>query len=208
MVALEPYISTIQDMMEDESIPRFSTNLAFFTRSKNSQEIESKIIYSILRTHQPKKAERYFFLNIVNHEDPYTFEYQIEEILPNKIFRVSFILGFKIQISIHDYFLQVLDDMISDQIIPNKSYYPSLRKHNIPPDLLYIILDNVYINQYFLTVKEQIVMNVYHVVRKLGSSDFTVYGLASHNVKVESTPLLYDPALVHKIKQTGFKRLN
>lgn len=203
-VTLDTYISTIQDMKLDETIPKYATNLAFFSRAKNAGDIESKIIYSILRA-QPKRADHYFLLSIINHEDPYTYEYKIDEVLPGTVYRVYFILGFKIERAINDYFLQVLSDMTDDGIIPERSSHPSLRDHNIPPDLKYIVVDNVYVNEYLLSVKEKMTMNLYHFVRKLGSNDFTAFGLVAHNVVVESAPLLYDPVRVHKIKRAGFK---
>ena len=206
-VKLEHYISTIQDMKLDETIPKYATNLAYFSRAKNTQEIESKIIYSMIRS-QPKRADHYFILNIVNHEDPYTYEYKIDEILPGTIYRIHFILGFKVDRLINDYFQQVLTDMVDEGIIPDRSSHPSLRAHNIPPDLKYIIIDNVYINDYLLTIREKIIMNVYNFVRKMGSNDFTAFGLVSHNVVVESAPLLYNPVRVHKIKQVGFNRFD
>ncbi|QCX53582.1 KUP/HAK/KT family potassium transporter [Elizabethkingia sp. JS20170427COW] len=204
-VKLENYISTIQDMKLDETIPKYATNLAYFSRSKDPSEIESKIIYSIIRA-QPKRADHYFILNIVNHEDPYTYEYKIDEILPGTIYRIHFILGFKVDRLINDYFQQVLNDMIDEGIIPDRSSHPSLRAHNIPPDLKYVVIDNVYINDYLLTVREKIVMNAYNFVRKMGSNDFTAFGLVPHNVVVESAPLLYNPVRVHKIKQVGYNR--
>lgn len=206
-VKLEHYISTIQDMKLDETIPKYATNLAYFSRAKNTQEIESKIIYSMIRS-QPKRADHYFILNIVNHEDPYTYEYKIDEILPGTIYRIHFILGFKVDRLINDYFQQVLTDMVDEGIIPDRSSHPSLRAHNIPPDLKYVIIDNVYINDYLLTIREKIIMNVYNFVRKMGSNDFTAFGLVSHNVVVESAPLLYNPVRVHKIKQVGFNRFD
>ncbi|NAW50530.1 potassium transporter Kup [Elizabethkingia argentiflava] len=204
-VKLEHYVSTIQDMKLDETIPKYATNLAYFSRAKKPRDVESKIIYSIIRS-QPKRADHYFILNIINHEDPYTYEYKIDEILPGTIYRIYFILGFKVDRLMNDYFQQVLNDMVDEGIISDRSSHPSLRAHNIPPDLKYVVIDNVYINDYLLTIREKIIMNVYNFVRKMGSDDFTAFGLASHNVVVESAPLFYNPVREHKIKQVGFNR--
>jgi KUP system potassium uptake protein len=125
-----------------------------------------------------------------------------------ELFTDNFILGFKVDRLINDYFQQVLTDMVDEGIIPDRSSHPSLRAHNIPPDLKYIIIDNVYINDYLLTIREKIIMNIYNFVRKMGSNDFTAFGLVSHNVVVESAPLLYNPVRVHKIKQVGFNRFD
>ena len=90
-VKLNDYISTIKDLKLDESIPKYATNLAFLSRAKREGEIESKIIYSIMRK-QPKRADHYFILNIINQEDPFTFKYDVDEIMPGTIYRVNFCL--------------------------------------------------------------------------------------------------------------------
>jgi KUP system potassium uptake protein len=70
-VKLRDYVSTIKDIKLDESIPKYATNLSFLSRAKREDEVESKIIYSIMRS-QPKRADHYFILNIINQEDPFT----------------------------------------------------------------------------------------------------------------------------------------
>ncbi|USL95115.1 KUP/HAK/KT family potassium transporter [Riemerella anatipestifer] len=206
-VKLENYISTIRDLKLDDSVPKYATNLAFFSRAKREDEIESKIIYSIIRA-QPKRADHYFILNIINQENPYTFKYEIDEVLPGTIYKINFLLGFKIDRRINDYFQDVLEDMMNSEIISDKSNYPSLRSHNIPPDMKYVIIDNVYINDNLFTIKEKITMNIYNFVKKLGSNDFKAFGLATHNVVVESAPLLYSAAGDKRIQMDNFKTSN
>lgn len=196
---LKNYISTIEDIKNDESIPKYATNLAFFSRSKKEYELESKIIYSIIRS-QPKRADHYFILTIINQEEPYTFKYTIDELSPGTIFKINFLLGFKIDRRINDYFEDVLNDMMKQGLISDKSSFPSLKKHNISPDMKYVIIDNTYIQDYLLTFKEKIILNFYHFVKHFGSNDFKAFGLASHNVTVESAPLFNTPSRKHRIK--------
>lgn len=206
-VKLEKYVPIIKELKLDETIPKYSTNLAFLSRAKKDDEIESKIIYSILRK-QPKRADHYFILNIVNQEDPFTFQYTIDEIMPGTIYRINFLLGFKIDRRINDYFDQVLKDMMEEGSIPARSSHPSLRSYNIPPDLKYVIIDNTYINDTLLTVKEKITLNIYNFVKYIGSDDFKAWGVSPHNVVVESAPLL-DPQLdTKKIEQVAFRHFH
>jgi KUP system potassium uptake protein len=199
-VKLENYIPVIKDMKLDETIPKYATNLAYLSRAKSVNEIESKIIYSIIRK-QPKRADHYFILNIINQENPYTFKYYIDEIMPGTIFRINFLLGFKIDRRINDYFDQVLKDMMEQEMIPSRSSYPSLLDHNIPPDLKYVIIDNTYINDVLLTIKEKIILNIYNFVKYIGSDDFKAWGVSPHNVVVESAPLLDQDIVAKKIQQ-------
>ena len=203
-IKLDKYVPVIKDLKLDETIPKYATNLAFLSRAKREDEIEAKIIYSILRK-QPKRADHYFILNIVNQEDPYTFKYNVDEIMPGTIYRVNFLLGFKIDRRINDYFDQVLNDLMEEDVIPSRSPHPSLRAHNVPPDLKYVIIDNTYINDTLLTVKEKLTLNIYNFVKYIGSDDFKAWGVSPHNVVVESAPLLDQKIVTKKIQQVDFK---
>ncbi len=204
-IRFDKYVPVIKEMKLDETIPKYATNLAFLSRAKREDEIEAKIIYSILRK-QPKRADHYFILNIVNQEDPYTFKYTVDEIVPGTIYRVNFLLGFKVDRRINDYFDDVLKDLMVEGILPSRSSHPSLRAHNIPPDLKYVIIDNTYINDTLLTVKEKITLNIYNFVKYIGSDDFKAWGVSPHNVVVESAPLLDQDIMVKKIQQVAFRR--
>ena len=206
-VKLEKYVCIIKDLKLDETIPKYATNLAFLSRAKREDEVEAKIIYSILRK-QPKRADHYFILNIVNQEDPFTFKYNIDEIMPGTIYRINFLLGFKIDRRINDYFDDVLADMMEEGTIPSRSSHPSLRAHNIPPDLKYVIIDNTYINDTLLTVKEKITLNLYNFVKYIGSDDFKAWGVSSHNVVVESAPILDQKVITNKIQLVDFRHYN
>jgi KUP system potassium uptake protein len=203
-IKLDKYVSIIKDLKLDETIPKYATNLAFLSRAKKDDEIEAKIIYSIIRK-QPKRADHYFILNIVNQEDPFTFKYTVDEIMPGTIYKVNFLLGFKVDRRINDYFADVLKDLMEEGIIPSVSPHPSLRAHNVPPDMKYVVIDNTYINDKLLTVKEKIVLNIYNFVKYIGSDDFKAWGVSPHNVVVESAPLLDQEIVTEKIEQVRVK---
>ncbi|MCS3531471.1 KUP/HAK/KT family potassium transporter [Chryseobacterium sp. JUb7] len=206
-VKIDKYVSIIKDMKLDETIPKYCTNLAYLSRAKKNDEVESKIIYSIIKK-QPKRADHYFILSIVNQEDPYTFKYTVDEILPGTVYKINFLLGFKVDRRINDYFNMVLKDLMADGTIPSRSSHPSLRAHNIPPDLKYVIIDNTYINDILLTVKQKITLNIYNFVKYIGSDDFKSWGVTSHNVVVESAPITELTVYDNKIEQAGFLRHN
>ncbi|REC54755.1 potassium transporter Kup [Chryseobacterium piscium] len=206
-VKIDKYVSIIKDMKLDETIPKYCTNLAYLSRAKRNDEIESKIIYSIIKK-QPKRADHYFILSIVNQEDPYTFKYSVDEILPGTIYKINFLLGFKVDRRINDYFNMVLKDLMAEGTIPSRSSHPSLRAHNVPPDLKYVIIDNTYINDILLTVKQKITLNIYNFVKYIGSDDFKSWGVTSHNVVVESAPLTEETISSSKIQQAEFRRSN
>ena len=98
--------------------------------------------------------------------------------------------------------------MMEEGSIPSRSSHPSLRAYNIPPDLKYIIIDNTYINDTLLTVKEKITLNIYNFVKYIGSDDFKAWGVSAHNVVVESAPLLDQKVVTKKLQQVEFRHYN
>jgi KUP system potassium uptake protein len=62
-VPLEDYISKIQELSSDRSVPKYATHLVYLTSADNSKEIEHKIIYSILNK-KPKRADIYWLVHV------------------------------------------------------------------------------------------------------------------------------------------------
>ena len=94
-VRIEEYISKLEELSNDTSVPKYATHLVYLTSANNPKEIEHKIIYSILRG-KPKRADIYWFVHVDTLDDPYTCEYKVEHIIPNDIIRVEFRLGFRV----------------------------------------------------------------------------------------------------------------
>src|SRR5205085_2896390 len=88
-VKFDKYLPLLKELSEDNSVPKYATNLVYLTSSDYSFEIESKIIYSILNK-QPKRADNYWFVHVSVLDDPYTMEYRIDILVPEKVFRVDF----------------------------------------------------------------------------------------------------------------------
>src|SRR6187402_3883334 len=113
-VRLETYISKIQELSSDRSIPKFGTHLVYLTSADNPKEIEHKIIYSILNK-KPKRADIYWFVHVDTMDDPYTCEYKVEHIIPNDIIRIDFRLGFRMEPRINLMFRKVVEDLVANK---------------------------------------------------------------------------------------------
>src|SRR5690606_16129608 len=58
-VEIENYYGILSELSEDESVPRFASQLVYLTSANFKSEIESKIMYSILQK-KPKRADIYW----------------------------------------------------------------------------------------------------------------------------------------------------
>jgi KUP system potassium uptake protein len=104
---IEKYLPFMEDISNDETIPKFSSHLVYTTHANNRTEIEAKAIQSIMNL-QPKRADVYWFLHVDIVDNPYTLEYKVTHLIPKKVIRVDFYMGFKMQPRINEYFKQVL----------------------------------------------------------------------------------------------------
>ena len=109
---LENYLTKLQELSRDESIPKNATHLVYLTSADNPREIEQKIIYSILYR-KPKRADIYWFVHVETTDEPYTSEYVINHIIPNDVIRVDFKLGFRVQPRINLFFQRVIEELVS-----------------------------------------------------------------------------------------------
>jgi KUP system potassium uptake protein len=200
-LTIKSFFKIISDINKDTTIPKYSTNLVYLSKADLKTEIEGKIIYSIINK-QPKRADNYWILHIDHVDDPTTFEYSFEKLIPDILFRVNIRLGFQVQPLINLYFRQIIDELVKTKEFDIISKYPSLRKNNIPGDFRFIIIHRVYNQNQGLKVKERITMNLYNIIKHLGITDTRAYGLDTSNVQVESVPLVIKREYKSKIKRT------
>src|SRR5436190_12282056 len=189
-VRLETYISKIQELSSDKSIPKYGTHLVYLTSADNPKEIEHKIIYSILNK-KPKRADIYWFVHVDTMDDPYTCEYRVEHIIPNDIIRVDFKLGFRIQPRIHILFQQVVEALVIDREINISSKYETAdSKAKATGDFQFIVMEKYLSHDNDLPFSERIVMNFYFWLKEISLSEEKGFGLDQSNVTVEKFPLI------------------
>ncbi len=190
-VKLSDYTDVITALSKDKSVPKYATNLVYITRANNRDEIESKIMYSILNK-QPKRADVYWLLHVDILDDPYTFEYELTQIVSKTIIKIDFRLGFKVEPRINLYFKQVLDEMEMNNEIDLTSRYESLRRFNIDSDFMFVIIDRIPNYDFDFSPYQKFVMGMYNLVHRMGISEVKAFGLDTSNILVEKVPLTID----------------
>ena len=129
-VNLYEYLPIIEEIARDVTIPKFASNLVYIVKANKLEQIENKIIYSIINK-KPKRADTYWFLHVDITDNPDTFEYKVHHIIPGILIKIDFRLGFKIERRINLYFREVLEDLVKSGEIDLTSRYKSLSHYNI-----------------------------------------------------------------------------
>ncbi|MFY8008514.1 MAG: KUP/HAK/KT family potassium transporter, partial [Flavobacterium sp.] len=106
IVKIDDYKKVLAELSVDLSIPKYATHLVYMTNSNRSDEIEEKVMYSILQK-RPKRADLYWFIHVNILSEPYKKEYRVTEIVEDDIYRIDFYLGFREPTKINLMFKQV-----------------------------------------------------------------------------------------------------
>ena len=192
-VRLDHYISQIQELSNDKTIPKHASHLVYMTSANNPKEIEHKIIYSILNR-KPKRADIYWFVHVDVLDDPYTSEYSVEHIIPNDIIRVEFRLGFRVDQRINLMFRNVVADLAANKEVNIKSKYENLETNNITGDFQFIVMEKFLSQDNELPFSEKLIMRIYFWIKDISLSEERGFGLDPSNVTVEKFPLIVAPA--------------
>ena len=162
--------------------------------------LSRKVIFSIFQK-QPKRADTYWLLHIDKMDEPDRFDYKVTQIIPGILIRVDFHIGFKVEPKINLYFKEVLEDLMAAGEIKLESTFTSLRKHSLPADFKYVLIDRVMPRDYKLSGMDNITLALHGVSRLLCISDVKALQLDSCNTVEEQVPITIDQPLDKRIKR-------
>ncbi|MFY0483862.1 KUP/HAK/KT family potassium transporter [Flavobacterium sp. PLA-1-15] len=192
MVKIADYKKVLQELSTDMSIPKYATHLVYMTNAGRVDEIEEKVLYSILQK-RPKRADIYWFIHVNILNEPYKTEYKVTEIIKDDLIRIDFNLGFREPTKINIMFKEVLKDMVKNGEVDVTSRYESLNKNNILGDFKFVLSEKFLSNDSDMRFDEKLIMNTYFLIKKLSLSEEKAFGLDSSSVKIEKFPMVLHP---------------
>ncbi|MFT5963501.1 MAG: KUP system potassium uptake protein [Flavobacterium sp.] len=196
IVKIEDYKKVLTELRIDLSIPKYATHLVYMTNANRVDEIEEKVMYSILQK-RPKRADIYWFVHVNILAEPYKTEYKVTQIIKDDLYRIDFNLGFREPTKINLMFREVIRDMVKKGQVDITSRYESLNKNNISGDFKFVLSEKFLSFDSDLRWHEKIVMNTYFFIKKLSLSEERAFGLDSSSVKIEKFPMvLHAPKII------------
>jgi len=203
-VNIREYVPLLLDLSKDETINKFSTHLIYLTKANHAFQVEERIIYSIF-SHRPKRADIYWFVHVERTDDPYSVEYSVEEIKKDKIIRIEFKLGFRVQPRINMLFKKVVQEMVANKELDITSPYPSLHKHNLAADFIFVVLETFLSTDNEIVGTEGFILNSYFFLKHLSLSDDKSFGLDTSETRVEKIPMVVAPATQTDMRRSFYK---
>ncbi len=203
-VNMKEYTKMLEDLSNDTTVPKFATHAIYLTKADSTFHIEERVIYSIF-SHTPKRADMYWFVHVERTDEPYTMEYTVEELKKDKVIRVEFKLGFRVQPRINLMFRKVTQEMVANKELNMVSQYPSLNKYNMAADFKYVILESFLSTDNEFAVREGFILNSYFILKHFSLSDAKSFGLDTSETISEKIPMVVNPFNKMDLKRTHFK---
>jgi KUP system potassium uptake protein len=183
-VSIKPSLKIIEAVSEDKEVPKFASNIVYLTYAQQPERIEKYLIKSIFQK-QPKRADHYWLLHLNEVDQPFTNTYRFTEICKDKIFRLDFDLGYKVQPNLKESFINAINELCQKGVISSFSTYPSLRKFNLPADYLFIVTRSTFNISYKLSFGEQVIIRGYNFLKRFSEPAEDHFGLDKNMLLIE-----------------------
>lgn len=196
---LGDWLDVISDIKADNEIPKYASNVVYFSHAPEAGEVESKLMYSIVNK-QPKRADHYWIMRIEYADAPYTLEYSVSIPISQTLYCVHIRLGYRVEPQLSVYLRQIVEDLVESGRLDLTSGYPALRKRGIPGDFRFIVLHRIFSRGSTCRPWQRRLMILHDMIAKTGISDQNALGLDTSNVSVEAVPLIINDTPPRRIR--------
>jgi KUP system potassium uptake protein len=190
---LDDHVGILKQLSLDNRIPKYATHLVFLTKANHRHQIENKIVDSIL-SKTPKRADVYWFVHVDRTNEPYTKEYEVDEIENDLIIKVNIRLGFRVPAKVNNFFKSILDDMVKRNTFDVSKKPEPYQDYNSNLDVKFVVLEKYLSADNDLSVKENFVTSGYEWMKEQALSDIDAWGLEEADTVLEKVPLVVKPS--------------
>ena len=191
-VPLSNYRDLLVELSNDTSYTKYATHLVYLTKADKISEIEEKIMKSIFAK-KPKRADVYWFLHIKRTEEPFTLDYEVIELINDKVIKVNINAGFRVQPKVELYFKNIIKELVENKELDLHIRPDGSSKYNAEPDFKFVVLEKFISFENVFSFKEGFLLNSYFSLKGFGVSDEKAFGLDKSDVVVEEIPLIFHP---------------
>jgi KUP system potassium uptake protein len=191
-VDIGKYTNQLIELSQDDEIPKLSTHLIYLTKANSRAQIEEKIIKSIFAK-KPKRADVYWFVHINRTEDPFTMNYDVSELVDDKVIKININLGFRIQPKTEIYFKKIVQELVAKKELNLHIRPDGSTKYNAEPDFKFVVIEKFLSIENEFALRDGLLLQGYFQLKHLGQSDEKAFGLEKSDVIVEEVPMIVSP---------------
>jgi KUP system potassium uptake protein len=202
-VEIKPYASLIKELRNDENIPLETSHLVYLTKANNPQEIEEKLMNSIL-SNRPKRAYYYWFLHINRVEEPYELTWSTLELADHMI-KINVNVGFRVQMRSELYFKRIIRELTANKEFGLDAETNKICKYTNEHNFKFVVIEKYLSIENEFSFRDGILLKSYFFLKRLGLSDRSAFGLDKSDVLVEQIPLIYKQVKVDNMQREEYE---
>lgn len=202
-VPIDDYKNQLNLLRQDTDRPKYATNLVYLTNCEDPTQIERKIMYSILDK-RPKKADVYWFVNIIVTDNPYEAEYEVETLGSLYIVKVQLRLGFRVDQRLNVYLRQISTELVENNQIKIQSRNYSTMTDRRVGDFRFILILEQLSYETELNFWESFIFKTKLFIKRFTVSPEKWFGLETSDVEIENVPLFighYNHTILKRISK-------
>ena len=197
------YLDQLKALSHDDDFPHTADNLVFLTNDSSPDKLDRDILYSILDK-RPKRARAYYFLNVNVTNEPYTYEYMVNDFGTNFVFKVQLRLGFRVNQRVNTYLYQIVADLMKhNQLAPQDHKYSIYRDHGKVGDFRFCLIRKMLSPESSISGFNASVIGAKYLIRRLAGSPARWYGLENSSIIFEYVPLFSRTKRQHRLKRVA-----
>ena len=201
LLPLHNYLDQLDRLRHDETYDKLCDNLVYLTNNPRPDYLDRDILYSIFDKH-PKRAQAYWFLNVQVTDEPYTFEYSVENFGTDYVFRVTFYLGYKVNQRVNAYLRQVVSELsASGELPPQTSDYSVYKTPGPIGSFRFCMVYKTLAPESDVEASERTAIALKYAIRRHAGSPVQWYGLENSSVIYEYVPLFTKFKAVERLER-------
>ncbi len=191
-VDIGKYVNQLIELSQDDEIPKFSTHLIYLTKANTRNQIEEKIIKSIFAK-KPKRADVFWFVHINRTEEPFTMNYDVSELVDDKVIKININIGFRIQPKTEIYFKRIVQELVANKELNLHIRPDGSTKYNAEPDFKFVVIEKFLSIENEFALRDGLLLQGYFKLKHLSQSDAKAFGLEKSDIVIEEYPMIVSP---------------
>ena len=189
LLPIRDYLDQLGQLRQDPSYEMLCDNLVYLTNNTSTKLIDRDILYSILDKH-PKRANAYWFLNVEVTDEPYTFEYSVENYGTDYVFRIHLFLGYKVNQRVNAYLRQIVSELSATGELPEQTHAYSVYSEPGPiGSFRFCLIRKTLAPESDVEQRERHAIALKYAIRRFAGSPVQWFGLENSSVFYEYVPL-------------------
>jgi len=119
--------------------------------------------------------------------------YDVSELVDDKVIKININIGFRIQPKTEIYFKKIVQDLVANKELNLHIRPDGSTKYNNQPDFKFVVLEKFLSIENEFSLRDGLLLQGYFKLKHLGQTDAKAFGLEKSDIVLEEVPMIVSP---------------